>query len=393
MECKFLQHGIAIAYDQVLKPCCVWSRSPSWNQQNHFRVVDISTWHQSADVQQSRSQLESGHWPEFCTSCKNVEAQGRTDSMRGNGNQAYADFRNDDITLEIRPGNTCNFACQTCWPEASSRVAQYHSRAGLIDIENLNSNRLDDFEFLLPVADRIKSVVLLGGEPFYDKSCLKFLAWAQQHLTANITMFTNGSVIDFEFLKNYPGKITIVFSLDAVGRPAEYVRYGTVWDEVLQNYQLVKELANVAVRVNITCSVYNYVHIEPLIDFLCLDWPSVVSFGMAKGYLTESSIPLALRPTIIKSLLASVEKIKATPIESGQQANAMNAIAAIVNNLETLEYSSDNHQQLVKFISSMDQVKDILAADYCDFLGLLESSLVGSRVDTHHGTCSPGMNT
>ena len=28
----------------------------------------------------------------------------------------------DDITLEIRPGNTCNFACQTCWPEASSRV-------------------------------------------------------------------------------------------------------------------------------------------------------------------------------------------------------------------------------------------------------------------------------
>jgi hypothetical protein len=371
----------------------VWSRSPAWNQQNHFRIVDISTWHQSAAVQQSRSQLESGHWPEFCTSCKNVEAQGRTDSMRGNGNQAYADFRNDDITLEIRPGNTCNFACQTCWPEASSRVAQYHSRAGLIDIENLNSNRLDDFEFLLPVADRIKSVVLLGGEPFYDKSCLKFLAWAQQHLTADITMFTNGSVVDFEFLKNYPGKITIVFSLDAVGRPAEYVRYGTVWDEVLQNYQLVKELANVAVRVNITCSVYNYVHIEPLIDFLCQDWPSVVSFGQAKGYLTESSIPLALRPAIIKSLLASIEKIKATPIESGQQANAMNAIAAIVNNLETLEYSSDNHQQLVKFISSMDQVKGIQAADYCDFLGLLESSLVGSRVDTHHGTCSPGMNT
>ena len=384
MECKFLQHGIAIAYDQVLKPCCVWYRSPAWNQQNHFRIVDISTWHQSAGVQQSLSQLESGQWPEFCTSCKNVEAQGRTDSMRGNGNQAYADFRNDDITLEIRPGNTCNFACQTCWPEASSRVAQYHSRAGLIDIENLNSNRLDDFEFLLPVADRIKSVVLLGGEPFYDKSCLKFLAWAQQHLTADITMFTNGSVVDFEFLKNYPGKITVVFSLDAVGRPAEYVRYGTVWDEVLQNYQLIKELANVAVRVNITCSVYNYIHIEPLIDFLCQDWPAVVSFGNAKGYLTESSIPLGLRPAIIKSLLASIEKIKATPIESGQQANAINAIAAIVSNLETLEYSPDNHQQLVKFISTMDQVKGIRAADYCGFLGSLESELVRLRVDTHH---------
>lgn len=393
MECKFLQHGIAIAYDQVLKPCCVWQRSPEWNQQNHFQMVDISTWHQSAGIQQSRAQLESDQWPKGCASCKNIESQGRVDSMRGNGNQAYSHYQGNDITLEIRPGNTCNFACQTCWPEASSRVAQYHSRAGLINIENLNSNRLDDFEFLLPVADRIKSVMLLGGEPFYDKSCLKFLSWAQQHLTADITMFTNGSIVDFEFLKNYPGKITVVFSLDAVGKPAEYVRYGTVWNDVLRNYQRVKELANVAVRVNITCSVYNYVHIEPLIDLLCQDWPSVVSFGQAKSYLTESSIPLDLRPAIIKSLAASIEKIKATPIESGQQANAVNAIQAIVNNLETLEYSLANHQQLANFISAMDQVKGIRAADYCDFLGLLESTLVGPHVDTHHDICARDMST
>ena len=349
-------------------------------------MVDISTWHQSAGVRQSRTQLESGEWPKGCASCKNIEGQGRVDSMRGNGNQAYSQYQGNDITLEIRPGNTCNFACQTCWPEASSRVAQYHSRAGLINIENLNSNRLDDFEFLLPVADRIKSVVLLGGEPFYDKSCLKFLAWAQQHLTADITMFTNGSVIDFEFLKNYPGKITVVFSLDAVGKPAEYVRYGTVWDDVLRNYQQVKTLANVEVRVNITCSVYNYVHIESLIDLLCQDWPLVVSFGQAKSYLTESSIPLDLRPAIIKGLTASIEKIKATPIESGQQANAVNAIQAIVNNLETLEYSLANHQQLANFISAMDLVKGIRAADYCNFLGLLESKPVKPRADTHHET-------
>jgi len=376
MECKFFQHGIAISYDQVLKPCCEWQLTPEWSQQNHINVSNISTWHQSKPVQQHRELLKSGEWPKSCISCQNFESQDREDSMRGNGNRAYAHYSNDDITLEIRPGNTCNFACQTCWPEASSRVAQYHSRAGLIDINNLNSNRIDNYEFLLPIASRIKNVVLLGGEPFYDKACLKFLSWAQQHLTCNIMLFTNGSLVDFEFLKNYPGKITVIFSLDAVGKPAEYVRYGTVWNDVLENYQSVRSLANVDVRVNITCSVYNYSHMETLIDLLCQDWPSVVTFGTPwSDYFRESSIPLNLRPRIIDSLLRSIGQIKLTQIEAGQQANATNAIGAIVKNLQNLEYSNSNYQQLVKFISSMDQVKGINAGDYCDFLGVLQQKI------------------
>ena len=373
MECKFFQHGIAISYDQVLKPCCEWQLTPEWSQQNHINVSNISTWHQSKPVQQHRELLKSGEWPKSCISCQNFESQDREDSMRGNGNRAYAHYSNDDITLEIRPGNTCNFACQTCWPEASSRVAQYHSRAGLIDINNLNSNRIDNYEFLLPIASRIKNVVLLGGEPFYDKACLKFLSWAQQHLTCNIMLFTNGSLVDFEFLKNYPGKITVIFSLDAVGKPAEYVRYGTVWNDVLENYQSVRSLANVDVRVNITCSVYNYSHMETLIDLLCQDWPSVVSFGTPwLDFMRESSIPLNLRTDIIESLLRSIQQLKLTTIETGQQANAINAIGSIVKNLQNLEYSSNNHQQLAKFISSMDQAKGINAADYCDFLSALQ---------------------
>jgi len=376
MECKFFQHGIAISYDQVLKPCCEWQLTPEWSQQNHINIADISTWHQSESVQQQRELLKSGQWPKSCISCQKFESQGRGDSMRGNGNRAYAQYSNDDITLEIRPGNTCNFACQTCWPEASSRVAQYHSRAGLIDINDLNSNRIDNYEFLLPVANRIKNVVLLGGEPFYDKACLKFLSWAQENLTAEIMMFTNGSLIDFEFLKKYPGKITVIFSLDAVGKPAEYVRYGTVWNDVWQNYQSVKSLANVDVRVNITCSVYNYSHMETLIDLLCQDWPSVVTFGTPwSDYLRESSIPLNLRTSIIESLLRSIEQIKLTQIEAGQQANATNAIESIVKNLQNLEYSNSNYQQLVKFISSMDQVKGINAGTYCDFLGALQQKI------------------
>ena len=372
MECKFIQHGIAISYDNVIKPCCAWKSSPDWKKNNQYTNINIESWHQNKEVIDQYNLLTQNIWPTGCVECKKVESQGRFDSIRGNGNNGYKHYDNDDITLEIRPGNTCNFACQTCWPEASSRVAQYQHRAGLIDIKNLSNTRIENFDFLLPVTNRIKDVVLLGGEPFYDKSCLNFLKWAEEHLTANIMMFTNGSAIDFDFLNNYPGKLTVIFSLDAIGRPAEYIRYGTEWNTVLDNYKKVKLLFNVSVRVNITCSVYNYIHIKELINFLCEDWPDVVTFGAPnQEYLLESVIPVPMRADIIASLNSAVDTITNTEIESGQKSNAINAITSFISNLKTQEWNHSDYKYFCDFVKKMDTVKNIRHGDYCNFLSQL----------------------
>jgi hypothetical protein len=248
-------------------------------------------------------------------------------------------------------------------------VAQYHNQAGLIDIKNLDSRRIDDFEFLLPIADRIRNVVLLGGEPFYDKACLKFLSWAQTNLTAGLMMFTNGSVVDLEFLKSYPGRITLIFSIDAVGREAEYVRYGIVWEEFLKNYLAVRQLSNVDVRVNITLSVYNYNLVEDVIAMLCKSWPGVVTFGTPRiDYLRESSIPTELRQDVIVSLEQAIKQLESTEIESGQKSNAINDITSIINNLKQVPYNLLNHRTLIDFIRKMDRVKGINAEEYSTFL-------------------------
>lgn len=372
MECKFIQHGIALSYDQIVKPCCMWKITPEWREQNRLATTNLVTWHKSPQVLKQKELLDNNQWPTACNLCEHVEQQGREDSMRGNGNHSYANYQANDITLEIRPGNTCNFACQTCWPEASSRVAQYHSQAGLINIKNLDSQRLDDFEFLLPISDRIKDVVLLGGEPFYDKACLKFLSWARDNLTANIMMFTNGSVVDLDFLRSYPGKITLIFSIDAVGRAAEYVRYGIVWEEFLANYLAVRALPNVEVRVNVTLSVYNYNLVDDVVAMLCESWPGVVTFGTPRlDYLRESSIPTELRGDIVASLEQAIQRLESADIESGQKSNAVNAVASIITNLKQVPYSYLNHQQLMDFILKMDRVKGINAEDYSAFLGQL----------------------
>lgn len=360
MKCKFLEHGIAIGYDHVVKPCCEWTPDPEWNQQNHISQVDLETWHQSPQIIKIRDQLESGHWPTACQLCAQIEQNGRQDSMRGNGLSGYVDYQDQDITLEIRPGSVCNFACQTCWPAASSRVAQYHHQAGLIDIKTVNSNNIDDFEFLLPVAGRIRNVVLLGGEPFYDPSCQKFLSWAKQNLQATITMFTNGSHVDWDWVDAYPAGITMVFSIDAVGQAAEYVRYGTNWPAVLANYRRAQAHAKVDLRVNITMSVYNYHLIPDVINLLIPQWPKIVSFGQPRQlHLTEIAIPTKNRPELVQRLQGAVEQLLASDIEVDQQHNAVNAVRGVIAKLSQPNYDPVQFDRLQKFVSKMDQVKHI----------------------------------
>jgi sulfatase maturation enzyme AslB (radical SAM superfamily) len=318
--------------------------------------------------------LASDVWPSACARCEHREKQQRNDSIRLSGEQAYAHYADDDITLEIRPGNVCNFSCQTCWPEASSRVSQHHAQAGLIDIKSINSTRIDDFDFLLPIADRIQDVVLLGGEPFYDPNCKRFLAWAHDNLHSNITMFTNGSTVNWDWVESYAGKITMVFSIDAVGKAAEYVRFGTDWDVVLKNFEQARVNPKISLRVNVTTSIYNYYELDQVIELLTQNWPSVVTFGSpVPPHLLEGVVPTAQREVLIQKLYQACVQLLKSNIASDQKSNAINALKSIIANLKTYPWDQENHQVLKEFVSKMDQVKHVTVKDHCKFLaGVLD---------------------
>lgn len=366
MECKFISNGIAVWYDQIIKPCCIWKNDDTNKKENHIEIIDFTKWR--ANLKDSNSKLGTNEWLNNCENCKTIESYGRDGSNRVNSNYSYSHYSDDDITLEIRPGNTCNFACQTCWPEASSKVFNYYKTSGLLTGEQ-NQNKLDNFDFLLPLSDKIRDVVLLGGEPFYDKSCLKFLAWAETNLSANLTIFTNGSYINWDFIENYKGKLIIVVSLDAIGKAAEYIRYGTIWEEVYANFQKLRQYSNVEVRVNITLSSWNYIDVEPLIELLCQDWPDVVTFGRPSyKYQNEVSIPYNFRDEIKESLNRAISTIDMSDIEQGQKSHAKNALLNIVDNLSIDNYDHNEYNYLKDFAQKMDKVKKISMKDHCKFL-------------------------
>jgi len=125
-------------------------------------------------------------------------------------------------------------------------------------------------------------------------------------------------------------------------------------------------LKHVETRVNITCSVYNYVYLEDLISLLCQDWPDVVTFGRpSNSHFSESAIPVEHRSTLINSLNHSVELLKQTEIEQGQRDNAINAINSHIHNLQTCSWVEEDYNTLCDFISRMDRVKNICISDYC----------------------------
>lgn len=366
IECKFITNGIAIGYDGVVKPCCIWKSDSEWKNENHYSTIDIESWHSSPLMRKKQEMLAQDSWPSNCSSCKYYESNNRTDSMRGNGNSAYSHYSESDLTLEIRPGTVCNLACQSCWPEASSRVANFYHRAGILNRADLNSKSIVDFEFLAPVKQRIRDVVILGGEPFYDKNCLRFLSWAIKNLNANILIFTNGLYIDYDFIEKYQSKITLVFSLDAVGRHAEYIRYGSVWQTIEENYLRCRKYDHVEVRVNVTTSVYNFYYLYDLFEYLLADWPDLVTLGIAEQpKFGVTAIPLESRPIIVNRLTSLLELTQKSNIRLDQKQNTEGAITSIINNLQTQPFNTDHYNELVDFVQKMDNVKTANIVDYC----------------------------
>jgi molybdenum cofactor biosynthesis enzyme MoaA len=389
MECKFINHGIALAYQETVKPCCVWTFDSAYKETNQVKKINFHNWHKSPIIQETQNLLSQNIWPSNCKYCKEIEDQGRKDSIRLNGISAYTNFSNDDIVLEIRPGSVCNFACQTCWPAASSRVYNYHKQANLID-NNIESKTVltsidieksigfKNFDFLDSLKHRIKTIVLLGGEPFYDKSCLDLIDWWNNNTSAELIVFTNGSCLDLSKLESYKNPMVLVFSLDAIDGAAEYIRFGTDWNQVWSNYSAARKLKNVRTRVNITTSAYNFFYMSDLINLLADNWPEVVSFGTAfESHLTECVIPENFKNSIIVKLTSTIKILEKSIIEQDQKTNAINAIASIIKNLQTIPFNVNEFSKLKSFVEKMDRVKKIKIEDYCPFTADMLTHQIG----------------
>ena len=244
-----------------------------------------------------------------CSDCYNLEER-TGHSYRQDFNQNYDEHfdkvleTNEDgsldnfemIYLDFRFSNLCNFKCRSCRPEWSSNWAKeakdnkdhpYKDWDGYIPRHDLTEEEfIDKFKDAFKT---IKRIYFAGGEPLAAKEHYWILNYLIENnntdviveYNTNLSMLKNNklklSVVDY--WKKF-SNISIRVSLDAKGDRAEYLRSGTDWKLIEDNYRYVKEnLPNVNIGISTVFQLTNALHIP---DFY-QDW-------IDKGLLDEEGL-------------------------------------------------------------------------------------------------------
>jgi sulfatase maturation enzyme AslB (radical SAM superfamily) len=133
-----------------------------------------------------------------------------------------------------------------------------------IDVLNL-SERKKIFPQFMSVFDTIERVYFSGGEPLMMPEHYEVMEYLDkiQRYDVDIECNTNLSTLTYkgnsviDYWKRFTN-ITLTLSIDGIGKHAEYLRHGTVWKQIEENYTLLlKECSHIRFRINSNINIYN----------------------------------------------------------------------------------------------------------------------------------------
>jgi MoaA/NifB/PqqE/SkfB family radical SAM enzyme len=258
MNCQFLEHQVCVRADGQYRLCCV-SLEP--NNEENIKTHTPEDWLNSTTHKDVVKKFTQGVWPDACRTCANREAQGlpskRTQANLGPGISH----------LDIRFGNSCNLKCISCWEQSSSSIAEEAiemQKQGIIPINNVlevpNFNWASEAAIEQLVKYPLKEVYLTGGEPMM----VKHLPMLLERLDSSVMIRfnTNGTVYNpkLEKLLKRFNVVNMAVSIDAIGKRAEYIRYGSNWHTIETNFNKYKEYCRVSITP--TVSVLNELYID-----------------------------------------------------------------------------------------------------------------------------------
>ncbi|WP_081653293.1 twitch domain-containing radical SAM protein [Bacteriovorax sp. DB6_IX] len=238
----------------------------------------------SKEFQEIRDKVKSGRLSEVehCRTCLEQENLGMR-SWRQIENQNWKRRGYDQSlsfdsprSIAIRFSNTCNYSCRTCRPSTSTA---WFSDAKLLNpqgtyqkIQSYNEgnpipNQIED---LLPSLERI---YFAGGEPLLERDHYRVLELAldvnpdiELSYDTNLSTFSFQDYNVFDFWKKFKN-LRVSASVDGYGRKGEYIRKGFVWNEFLENWNMLKaEVPHARLAINFTLSIYNVLHVLEFVE-------------------------------------------------------------------------------------------------------------------------------
>lgn len=334
-----------------VSPCCVYQGTVG-------NVVD-NTMHDifhNQDYVQLRQQLLAGEKVLGCKNCWNLEDR----ALTSNRNRHLSLLKTELVTkyldaptitsLDISPGNTCNFKCRICGPEASSLFAkEMQSTSDIIPVKSLNwpDSSPEVLEEILGLLPSLTNIDMYGGEPFLIKHLHRLVQEAvdkDQAKHIRLHYNSNGSIYParlIELWKKFK-HIDIQFSIDNVGERFELERGGN-WSEVEANIRrlLDLKLPNLKISIMPTVNVMNILYIDEV-----LQWADSLGTPVNFNYLsTPEELSIKNLTTQAKKII--IKKLKDYPSPE------------VTNMLATIQSSPDSDgKDFVNLSKRFDRIRD-----------------------------------
>jgi radical SAM protein with 4Fe4S-binding SPASM domain len=279
--CTKLWNHLYIGTDNNITPCCIADhRYPLGNIENQ----SIKSILDSKESTQLRQWMIDGYRVKSCKVCYNNE-----DNNIKSGRQSFKPKSVDREKirfLDVRLNNICNFKCRMCSEYFSSSIQQetidiFGKDAVLgyekIDLSSTNrKTRLNNLQKLLPyVTKDLEKIYFAGGEPLITEEHYGILDQLidVKNFNININYNTNLSKLVYkkqnvlDYWKHFTD-VSVGASIDASGLTAEYVRHGTVWKDILDN---INQIKNQTPHVNLTiASTVSWLTLENLMELQTL---------------------------------------------------------------------------------------------------------------------------
>ena len=261
------------AWDDRNKKMCCFANLPKYKNYKEM--------HNDNTVKQLVNDLQNGIRSPTCKTCWTMEDDGifsmRQQSLQNEGLPKTNDFLQQELQdkklkyLILDSGIQCNFACRTCGPWSSTghhkEWAEKNGRAWKTDNVDLEGLLKQDLS-------NVKNIEVLGGEPFTNLDHLKVIDKLKNSQPYWLTYTTNGSVrLRKEILDKFTNfkAVNICLSIDAIGKPFEYIRTLGKWDQIVKNVANLQEqkktYKHLGINAHITISALNVLYINESIDW------------------------------------------------------------------------------------------------------------------------------
>jgi MoaA/NifB/PqqE/SkfB family radical SAM enzyme len=177
---------------------------------------------------------------------------------------------------DIRFSNLCNLSCRSCghifsssWYQDQAKLAGGAWKAQNTALNYAGRTETDIWEQLIPHLDYVEQIYFAGGEPLMMAEHYNILDELERRGRFDVrliynTNFTHTKLKDrevFDYWRKFKS-VAVGASLDAMGPRAEYIRKGTVWDQVERNRaKMIEVCPDVDFYISPTLSIMNALHL------------------------------------------------------------------------------------------------------------------------------------